>query len=354
MCKHAQNFFSVERKQKNQKQTKNTKKKMSSRSTRSKSRKQIDSPAAAAAAADDGCRKQSTAKYTNRPSPPFPANECHGRVKVGNSGDLFESVANSRGIYQWRKKKIQDEDEDDEKDVPRSRSPSPPARSNARSRSPSPVTAAAVVKERKMSFGSVRRQSSGPEDDAIPESGLEHPWTQVTTRKQMQVRYAGAVLTIRAGQSIYLDRDDRVVVGWHGSIQPPSDMEGHSIVRNEEEDDDVPVRLSSNARSRSRSPPLSKPAPTNKELMKRVTQLFDSQELARVVAIQERFKSAQEAHSIATADLLEPDQVSASIRKAHPYPWKGPGGMFDRKLKKWVMHPAPRNPFESLEEDEEL
>jgi len=38
------------------------------------------------------CVKQDTKKYTERPSPPFPANECCGEVKVGNDGKLYRSV----------------------------------------------------------------------------------------------------------------------------------------------------------------------------------------------------------------------------------------------------------------------
>lgn len=48
------------------------------------------------------CVKQTSRKYTERPSPPFPANECCGALGVGNNGDLYQSKADSRGICRWQ------------------------------------------------------------------------------------------------------------------------------------------------------------------------------------------------------------------------------------------------------------
>ena len=49
-----------------------------------------------------GCVKQSTKKYTSRPSPPYPAQECRGHQKQGNDGQLYESVANVKGVFSWK------------------------------------------------------------------------------------------------------------------------------------------------------------------------------------------------------------------------------------------------------------
>ena len=38
-----------------------------------------------------GCTRQSYKKYLSRNSPPYPANECCGRVIVGNDGSLYKS-----------------------------------------------------------------------------------------------------------------------------------------------------------------------------------------------------------------------------------------------------------------------
>ena len=51
-----------------------------------------------------GCVKQTDKKYQDRPSPPFPANQCpQGTVKKGNDGNKWTVVLNQRGIGQWKK-----------------------------------------------------------------------------------------------------------------------------------------------------------------------------------------------------------------------------------------------------------
>ena len=47
------------------------------------------------------CIKQTTKKYTNRKSPPYPANKCKGKTKKGNDSKLYTSVSNKKGIYRW-------------------------------------------------------------------------------------------------------------------------------------------------------------------------------------------------------------------------------------------------------------
>lgn len=51
------------------------------------------------------CSRQKTKKYTSRPSPPFPANECKGMYKKGNNGKRYLSVADVNGNYRWRLEK---------------------------------------------------------------------------------------------------------------------------------------------------------------------------------------------------------------------------------------------------------
>ena len=56
-------------------------------------------------ASPNKCIEQTTKKYTDRPSPPFPASDCPGMVKKGNNDKLYESVANVKGIFSWKLKK---------------------------------------------------------------------------------------------------------------------------------------------------------------------------------------------------------------------------------------------------------
>lgn len=50
------------------------------------------------------CSKQTTKKYTTRKSPPYKAQECRGKVKEGNDGNLYISKPNKNDVYRWVKK----------------------------------------------------------------------------------------------------------------------------------------------------------------------------------------------------------------------------------------------------------
>ena len=49
------------------------------------------------------CSKQTTKKYTSRSSPPYPANECCNKVKVGNDGKKYKSSPDKNGTCRWKK-----------------------------------------------------------------------------------------------------------------------------------------------------------------------------------------------------------------------------------------------------------
>lgn len=49
------------------------------------------------------CVKRTTKRYTDRPSPPYPANECCGKKKRGNDGRMWLSKKYERGICRWVK-----------------------------------------------------------------------------------------------------------------------------------------------------------------------------------------------------------------------------------------------------------
>ena len=48
------------------------------------------------------CDAQTQKKYTSRPSPSYPANECCGEVKTGNDGRMYKSERNVKGICAWK------------------------------------------------------------------------------------------------------------------------------------------------------------------------------------------------------------------------------------------------------------
>lgn len=48
------------------------------------------------------CVRQTTKKYTQRKSPPYPAQECPNKKMKGNDGNMYIShMANETGIYRW-------------------------------------------------------------------------------------------------------------------------------------------------------------------------------------------------------------------------------------------------------------
>jgi hypothetical protein len=51
------------------------------------------------------CVKQDDKKYSERPSPPYPANECRGKIMKGNNGEMYISKPMSNGVYRWVKNK---------------------------------------------------------------------------------------------------------------------------------------------------------------------------------------------------------------------------------------------------------
>lgn len=50
-----------------------------------------------------GCSRQASKKYEDRPSPPFPANECCDQKMVGNDGEMYVSRADKNGRCSWKK-----------------------------------------------------------------------------------------------------------------------------------------------------------------------------------------------------------------------------------------------------------
>lgn len=50
-----------------------------------------------------GCTQQTAKKYMDRPSPPFPANECCDREMLGNDGSMYVSRADKNGRCAWKK-----------------------------------------------------------------------------------------------------------------------------------------------------------------------------------------------------------------------------------------------------------
>ena len=56
--------------------------------------------------ASRGCSRQTIKKYSERPSPPYPANLCRNSIKKGNDGNKYKSSRFNRqgkAYYRWVK-----------------------------------------------------------------------------------------------------------------------------------------------------------------------------------------------------------------------------------------------------------
>ncbi len=45
------------------------------------------------------------------------------------------------------------------------------------------------------------------------------------------VDYQGTIISVKKNTRYYIDNNSNVLVGWHGSVSPPLDMGGESLVR---------------------------------------------------------------------------------------------------------------------------
>ncbi|MGH7438040.1 MAG: ankyrin repeat domain-containing protein [Polyangiaceae bacterium] len=66
--------------------------------------------------------------------------------------------------------------------------------------------------------------------DLLPSSSA---WAEASERRasrELRVAYGGGSVTIPAGGRYYVDSFERAVIGWHGTYDPPSGMDGESMV----------------------------------------------------------------------------------------------------------------------------
>lgn len=47
------------------------------------------------------CERQTTKRYTERNSPPYPGTACCGQTKKGNDGDMYTSKPAADGSCRW-------------------------------------------------------------------------------------------------------------------------------------------------------------------------------------------------------------------------------------------------------------
>jgi len=70
-----------------------------------------------------------------------------------------------------------------------------------------------------------------PDPELLPSSSA---WDEGVVRhaaRGMKVAYGGGVVEIRAGGRYFVDSFERVLVGWHGSYNPPCGMDTEPMIR---------------------------------------------------------------------------------------------------------------------------
>jgi uncharacterized protein len=65
----------------------------------------------------------------------------------------------------------------------------------------------------------------------LPSSSAWSDGAPRTAFRKMRIAYAGSVVVIPSGARYYVDAFERVLVGWHGTYDPPCGMDGEPMVR---------------------------------------------------------------------------------------------------------------------------
>lgn len=69
-----------------------------------------------------------------------------------------------------------------------------------------------------------------PDADLLPSSSAWSEAAEKTALREMRVSYGGGVVVIAKGSRYFVDSLDRILVGWHGSYDPPCGMDGEPMV----------------------------------------------------------------------------------------------------------------------------
>ena len=66
--------------------------------------------------------------------------------------------------------------------------------------------------------------------DLLPSSNLWNEAIPQVATTELKAQYGGGVAKIRAGERYFTDGVGRILVGWHGTTNPPSGMDGTSMI----------------------------------------------------------------------------------------------------------------------------
>lgn len=86
---------------------------------------------------------------------------------------------------------------------------------------------------RNASIGKATLWAPPIDPDVLPSSNRWHEATHESASTELFVAYGGGLVRISKGTPYFVDSLSRVLVGWHGTFNPPCGMDGDSMISRE-------------------------------------------------------------------------------------------------------------------------
>ncbi|KAI9025637.1 hypothetical protein DFJ74DRAFT_665029 [Hyaloraphidium curvatum] len=83
--------------------------------------------------------------------------------------------------------------------------------------------------------GAASSWAPSPDPETWPASGAWKEARPVPVEENMAVAYAGSVVKVEAGTTRWIDEFGRTLIGWHGSYNPPTGMDGEPMVETQDQ-----------------------------------------------------------------------------------------------------------------------
>ena len=83
---------------------------------------------------------------------------------------------------------------------------------------------------RRASLGRDSSWQPSPDPDVLPGSSCWEEGVEAVASVELYVAYGGSIVRIPKGSMYYTDSFQRILIGFHGSFDPPSDMGGYSLI----------------------------------------------------------------------------------------------------------------------------
>lgn len=88
---------------------------------------------------------------------------------------------------------------------------------------------------RRASLGRDSSWQPSPDPDVLPGSNCWEEGMEAVASVELFVAYGGSIVRIPKRSRYYIDSFQRILIGFHGSFDPPSDMGGYSLIPGQHE-----------------------------------------------------------------------------------------------------------------------